>query len=79
MATPSNTPKPVHSFTCGTVQAVMWKNTSKSGALYSVTLGRSYKDAEEKWQTSDSFGVNDLSAVNTVLEHAEAWLRGHAK
>jgi len=79
MATPSNTPKPVQSFKCGTVQAVIWKNTGKKGEFYSVTLGRSYKDAEEKWHTSDSFGVNDLSAVNTVLEHAEAWLRDHSK
>lgn len=79
MATPSNTPKPVHSFTCGTVQAVTWKNMGKNGELYSVTLDRAYKDAEEKWHTSDSFGVNDLSAVNTVLDQTEAWLRGRAK
>ena len=79
MATPSNKPKPVHSFTCGTVQAVTWKNTGKNGALYSVTLGRAYKYAEKKWHTSDSFEVNDISAVNTVLEQTEAWLRGRAK
>jgi len=51
----------------------------KNGELYSVTLDRAYKDAEEKWHTSDSFGVNDLSAVNTVLDQTEAWLRGRAK
>lgn len=81
MATQPNKPtsKPVQSFQCGTVQAVIWKNTGKKGDVASVTLGRSYQDEADQWKTSDSFEVHDLSAVKHVVSQAEEWLRDRAK
>jgi hypothetical protein len=61
---------PVKRFKLGYVEASVWKNDT----YYSVTLDRSYKDAEGKWQTTDSLGTGDLLNTIKVLERCEQWI-----
>ena len=67
-----NTPK--KTFRAGAVSATVWNNTTeKNGETveYStVTFERSYKDAQGKWQTTNSLRVNDLPKAALVLNKA---------
>jgi hypothetical protein len=42
------------------VKAAVWLNSSASGTWHSVTFGRLYKDADDTWKTTDSFGRDEL-------------------
>ena len=53
------------------VSAAIWRNETKDGkAFYSVTFERSYKDADGKWQSSDSFNDGDLMLLAKVADAA---------
>jgi hypothetical protein len=53
------------------VSAAIWRNTTKDGkAFYSVTIERSYKDADGKWKSSDSLNEGDLLLAGKVLDLA---------
>jgi hypothetical protein len=43
------------------VTGTIWRNEGSKGAFYSATYERSYKDAEGKYKSSDSFsGIDSL-------------------
>jgi hypothetical protein len=53
------------------VSAAIWRNQNAEGtAFYSVTIQRSYKDAEGKWKSSDSLNEGDLLLAAKVLDLA---------
>lgn len=52
----------------------MWANNGEGGIRYSVTVCRLYKDGQQKWQTSDSFGRDDLLVLAKVLDFAHSWI-----
>jgi hypothetical protein len=53
------------------ISAAIWRNTTKDGkAFYSVTIERSYKDADGKWKSSDSLNESDLLLAGKVLDLA---------
>ena len=56
--------------------ATIWKNTSKNGdgEYNTISFERSYKDKEDKWQTTNSLRVNDLPRAKLVLEKAYEYL-----
>jgi hypothetical protein len=62
--------KPVSEVKFGSIVASIWKNESKSGIYYNVTVARVYKDAEDNWKRSDSFGRDDLLTVAKVADLA---------
>ena len=62
--------KPVHEIRLGSVKAAVWVNRSAAGTWHSVTFGRLYKDADDSWKTTDSFGRDDLPLVEKVADHA---------
>lgn len=67
----SNTTKPAAKVTMFPVTAAIWRNeTAKGGAAYSVTLQRSYKDAQGKWKSSDSLNESDLLLAAKALDLA---------
>jgi len=59
---------PMYTERAGLVKADVWENTSSEGKTFkTVSVQRSYKDKEDKWQTTTSFRVNDLPRLQLVL------------
>jgi hypothetical protein len=67
--------RPVHEVRIGRIKAVIWANQTESGVRHNVTLRRIYKrDASSQWETSDSFGRDDLPVVMEVTRQAWLWI-----
>lgn len=70
----SESTKPVEEIRLGTVKAAVWKNVVDQGncsrPIYNVTLQRLYRDADGKWQTTESFGRDDLLVLAQVAQRA---------
>ncbi len=70
----SNTRKPVHEVRLGRVRAAVWENDTKNGVMHNVTLSRLYKDDNDNWADSTSFGRDDLPLLAKVADHAHTWI-----
>ena len=66
----SNTTKPAAKVTMYPITAAIWRNEKEGRAFYSVTLQRSYRDAENNWKSSDSLNEGDLLLAAKVLDLA---------
>jgi hypothetical protein len=67
--------RPVHEVRLGRIKAAIWANSTEQGVRYGVTLSRIYKAQEDgEWQTSTSFGKDDLLLVAKVCELAILWV-----
>ena len=63
--------KSAHEIRLGRIKAVIWPNETAAGIRHNVQLLRLYRvDGVEKWQTSDSFGRDDLLLVAKVADMA---------
>ena len=56
----ANSKKPVHEIRMGRIRAAVWENETKNGTVHNVTVSRLYKDDNDKWSDSTSFGREDL-------------------
>jgi hypothetical protein len=69
-------PKPVDSFSDGSVQVSIWENQSAKGAFRVATLQLRYKDGDD-WKTALSYGANDLlhleAAAREARDRITAW------
>jgi len=65
--------KPAAKITLYPVSAAIWARETEKGVFYSVSLERSYKDAEGKWKSSDFLNESDLllGAKALDLAHTE--------
>jgi hypothetical protein len=70
-------PRPVHELRLGRVRAAIWENSTDGGVLHNVTISRLYKNADDQWQDSTSFGRDDLPLVAKVLDRAHSWIFAH--
>ena len=53
------------------IVAAIWRNENSEGkAWYSVTIERRYKDKDGAWQSTGSFGADDLLTVAKVADRA---------
>lgn len=70
--------RPVHTIRYGTIQAAIWRNVVDNGnasrSMYSVTFSRSYKDNDNNWRDSTSFGAEDLLLVAKAADEAHTWI-----
>jgi hypothetical protein len=66
----SNNSKPAAKVVMYPITAAIWRNETAKGSAYSVTIQRSYKDAEGKWKSSDSLNESDLLLAAKVLDLA---------
>jgi hypothetical protein len=66
----SNNSKPAAKVTLYPITAAIWRNETSKGAAYSVTIQRSYKDAEGNWKSSDSLNESDLLLSAKALDLA---------
>ena len=62
----ANSKKPVHEIRMGRIRAAVWENETKNGNVHNVTISRLYKDDNDKWSDSNSFGREDLPLLAKV-------------
>src|SRR5262245_44380629 len=72
--TQQSSQRPVHEVRLGRVKAAIWANETEHGVRHGVTLSRVYKDRDGKWQTSDSFGRDELLVLAKVCDLAHSWI-----
>ncbi len=71
--------KPERSFRAGSVCVSVWNNEKtdpkgKTKEFKTVTFERSYKDKDDEWQKTNSFGINDIPKAITALGRAYEYL-----
>lgn len=66
--------RPVHELRLGRIKGLVWRNETEVGVRYSVTLSRLYLDKDETWQTTTSFGRDDLPLVAKVADQLHTWI-----
>ena len=70
MTQPVNTNRPVDELRIGRVKATIWRNETEDGkARFNTVFSRLYKDGDA-WQSTPSFGRNDLLLVAKVADLA---------
>lgn len=70
--------RPVKEIRRGRIKAVIWGNETEKGTRYNVQLRRIYKEGD-KWEQSDSFGVDDLLVVAKVADEAYSFITDDEK
>jgi hypothetical protein len=67
--------KPVQEVRLGRIKAAIWENEIQNGAVrHNVTFQRIYQDEHGKWDSSDSFGRDDLLLLAKVADLAHDWI-----
>jgi hypothetical protein len=66
--------KPVHEIRLGRIRAAIWENETQNGTLHNVTFSRLYKDEEDQWADSASFGRDDLPLLAKVADMVHTWI-----
>ncbi|MCA9215592.1 MAG: hypothetical protein KDB27_21150 [Planctomycetales bacterium] len=65
--------KPVHEIRFGCIVGSIWKNETEKGVRHNVTFSRLYfKD--DTWNSTTSFGRDDLHLVAKIADVAETWI-----
>jgi hypothetical protein len=64
---------PVKEFRLGRVKALVWANDTERGTMHNVTFQRLYHDGKE-WQSTESFGRDDLPLIQKVADQAHTWI-----
>ena len=62
--------KPIQEVRIGNIKAALWQNQTDNGTRFNVTFQRIYRDEQNKWQSTDSFGRDDLLVLAKVAERA---------
>ena len=66
--------KPIHEIRLGKVKAAIWRNETDAGPRFSVTIARLYKVEGGNWETSTSFGRDELPLVSKVADMVHTWI-----
>ena len=62
--------KPIHEIRLGRIKAAIWENEGENGVRYNVTITRLYKNGNDEWKDSGSFGRDDLPVLSRLIEQA---------
>ena len=65
--------QPVHTIRHRSLKASVWRNETRTGPMYNVTLVRSYKEGEE-WHDTHSLGYDDLMNAAKLLYDAHSFI-----
>jgi len=65
--------QPIHEVRIGTIKAAIWRNETEAGTRHNVTFSRIYRE-DDRWHSSESFGINDLLVLAKVANIAHSWL-----
>lgn len=70
--------RPVRVVRLGRIRAAIWANQTDSGTVYNTTFERLFKrERSDTWESSDSFGTNDLLLLGKVADQAHTWICQH--
>ena len=61
--------KPIHEVRMGRIKAAIWENETENGNRYNVTITRLYKNGDDEWKDSTSFGRDDLPLGREGVSH----------
>jgi hypothetical protein len=64
--------RPAHEIRHRNIRATIWRNQMAKGAMYNVTVSRSYRDDAGKWHDSTSFAFGDLMNLAKALYDAHS-------
>jgi len=64
---------PVHEIRFGFIKASIWRNETRVGARYNVSVIRVYKNGD-RWVESSQFGRDDLPLVAKAVDQAHTWI-----
>lgn len=67
------TQKPVHEVRIAHIKGAIWRNETEAGPRYNATFSRLYRNGDQ-WQSSDSFGRDDLLLLGKVADLAHTWI-----
>ena len=68
MAKKQNKVQPVEEIRIGSIKAAIWRNEGESGPRFNVTFQRLYRTDDGKWQSTNSFGRDDLLVLMKVAD-----------
>jgi hypothetical protein len=64
----------------GTLQVLIWRNTSTEGkTYYSITPQRSYRDGGDTWRNTDSLNADDALPMAELLRESYVWIRNQKR
>jgi hypothetical protein len=66
--------RPVHEIRFGRIRATIWGKSVGGETWYNVTFSRLYKDTEDTWNDTASFGRDDLPLLAKVADLAHTWV-----
>jgi len=66
--------RPAYEARFGLLKATVWRQESDKGPWYSVVLSRSYQDQNGQWQSSHSFGRDNLLLVAKLCDLVHSWI-----
>ena len=64
--------RPVHTLRHRRLKATIWRNETEKGPMFNVTIIRSYRDDQDQWHDSQSFGYDDLMNVAALMYEPHA-------
>ena len=70
MAKKQNKVQPVEEVRIGSIKAAIWRNEGESGPRFNVTFQHLYRTEDGKWQSTGSFGRDDLLVLKKVADAA---------
>jgi len=65
---------PVKTFRLGRIKAAVWENESDERRFYNVTFARTYRDEQQNYHDTESFGRDDLPLVAKVADQAHTYI-----
>jgi len=65
--------RPVHEIRFGRIKAAIWRNETQNGIMHNVTFVRIYR-TDDGWETTTSFGRDDLPLIAKVADMAHTWI-----
>lgn len=68
---------PAHQVRFGSIKAVIWRNATNLGDVYSVRIVRLYK-TDGRWVESPNYNRDDLLVVAKVADAAHTWIHAQA-
>ena len=68
MAKKQNKVQPVEEVRIGSIKAAIWRNEGERGPRFNITFQRLYRTEDGKWQSTSSFGRDDLLVLMKVAD-----------
>jgi len=70
----NNSNQPTFTYRIGSLSATIWENQTNDRTYYRTEIVRRYQDKDGNWQTSSSFGQDELLNVAKLAERAEEYI-----